>query len=222
MNKNPIVGLAYVVTSQQEMLEKANGQIEELKQELENLDRVKSQKLEDLWKDFSEVSERKAQLEEERNDLKKNVDAVIEQHKQLKEKYFELQQSYDRYDLFRWIKWIPGMKIKTDICGLFPLVDGLYYYDESNTQKLYGNTETIDLKDCYGVNIVRMTNLNGYSECEIAPIDVEGATLVAVCVRYVRPYTAIRECPTIYDTPSHTFEDMFLEGMSPEDMTDLI
>lgn len=238
---NPIVGLAYVVTSQQEMLEKANEQIEELKQELENLDRVKSQKLEDVYKDFQEASEKRAQAEEHCEKLKEEVQNAKKQEEYVNGLYkracdenvaaqevlADLNKTLGATRLsmehVAWHAYDPEQKYELDEYGLAPMADGLYYHHENSGASFYDEKEkrSISLKykfDVYGVH----TNVkDGHFTLSPYERGENGSTtLIAVRITYWsrfmgRKWEEIE--PHIFDP---NIEDRYLEALADPNHAD--
>lgn len=238
---NPIVGLAHVVVSQQEMLEKANEQIEELKQELVNINHVKSQKLEDLWKDFSEVSERKAQLEEERNDLAQHNDALTNEIQEMSEtnnrlrelikqdeqRMVELDQQLASTRLsmehIGWHSYDPEQRYALDEYGQTPMVHGLYYHHDNSTVELYDakNNKHVPLKfkfDVYGVQA--NVEEEGFTISPYKRGENGSTTLIAVRISYFshfigKKWDEIK--PRIYDS---SIEERYLEALADPNHAD--
>lgn len=238
---DPIVGLAHVVVSQQEMLEKANEQIKELKQELVDLDRIMSQKLEDVYKDFSEASERRAQLEEVRNNLAQHNDALtneIQEKAGVIERLLELMEQDEQkmkdldaslantrlsMEHIAWQAYDPEQKYELDEYGQAPMVDGLYYHHENSGASFYDEKKkrSVSLKykfDVYGVQ----TNVeDGHFTLSPYERGENGSTtLIAVRITYWSRFQG-RKWDEI---ESHIFdpniEDRYLEALADPNHAD--
>lgn len=205
---NPIVGLAHVVVSQQEMLEKANEQIEELKQELENLDRVKSQKLEDVYKDFQEESEKRAQAEElceklkkEAQNAKDNDNYFAGEYNRIKKQLLDLEDQLqrERSNPFHWQKFQPDaygrMCLPLGHRHAYPIVDGLYRYTEEHCVNFYDEVshQSVPVKNCYGIGLVSTIIIDG--QFYICSNGDKSAELIGFSVRYIDDYIIMDELP---------------------------
>lgn len=238
---NPIVGLAHVVVSQQEMLEKAYEQIEELKKELVSIDSIKTQKLEDVYKDFQEASEKRAQAEELCEKLKEEVQNAKDQEEYVNGLYkrvcnenvaaqellADLNKTLGATRLsmehIAWQAYDPEQKYELDEYGNLPMVDGLYYHHENSGHSFYSEKEarSISLKykfDVFGVKINMEDGHFTISPCERA---WDGSTtLIAVRITYWSRFM----CKTWDEIKPHLFdpniEDRYLEALADPNHAD--
>lgn len=212
---NPIVGLAHVVVSQQEMLEKAYEQIEELKKELVSLDSIKTQKLEDVYKDFQEASEKRAQAEELCERLKEKVqnekdqcNYFSEECDRIKKQLLDLkdQLQRERSNPFHWQKWEEGKEFPLDKFGNVPMVDGLYLFNDDSKRTVWIEKEhrCVPLAGKYSVDYVNSPvteELKDRGVFTISPLNstLSDGTLVAVNIRSIAEATLLDSMPELID-----------------------
>lgn len=168
--KNPIVGLAFVVTSQQEMLEAKQQEIEGLQNDLSS----QMRKYNELQKSTDDLIA-KIELEAENarhalHDIGGLQDELEKTRQQLKSCLEKLQNAQDQSDYFSdeynrvncellslqelqeafikrygWRKWTPDTEYDLDRYGLVPMVEGMYLYADDCKDTFYDGVNHRDL-----------------------------------------------------------------------------
>lgn len=183
MSKNPIVGLAFVVTSQQEMLEAKQQEIEGLQNDLSS----QMRKYNELQKSTDDLIA-KIQQEAENvrldalHDIEGLQDELEKTRQQLKSCLDKLQKAQDQSDYFSdaynsvnceledikvrqdefnkrygWRKWTPETEYDLDRYGTVPMVEGMYRYADDSKESLYDHVLCRDLP------MAGKYNINGVS-----------------------------------------------------------
>lgn len=177
--KNPIVGLAFVVTSQQEMLEAKLQEIEALHNDLLECKR----KYNELQESKDEcIAQIRLEAETARLDALHDIEGLQEElektRQQLKSCLEKLQNAQDQSDYFSgeynrvncellslqeqqeafrkrygWRKWTPDTEYELDRYGLVPMVDGMYRYADDCKDTFYDGVNHRDLSMAGKYNI---------------------------------------------------------------------
>lgn len=207
MIKNPIVGLAFVVTSQQEMLEAKQQELDEKQKKIEELD--------------ERIAQEQQKFKEARNDANQEIERQIAYADKLSEDLIEmekkLQNAQDQSDYFSgeynrvnhslldikeqqeairkrygWRKWTPETEYDLDRYGIVPMVEGMYRYADDSKASFYDNVLRRDLPmagmyNINGVNTPFDSELQQRGKFRVEPFDSlvnDGAALVAVRINY--------------------------------------
>lgn len=160
MIKNPIVGLAFVVTSQQEMLEAKQQEIEGLQNDMSS----QMRKYNELQKSTDAlIAKIELEAENARHDalhdiapLQEELAKTRQQVKSYQEKLHDAQDQSDYFSCeynrvnhelldikvqqeefskrYGWRKWTPETEYDIDRYGIVPMVDGLYRYADDSKE----------------------------------------------------------------------------------------
>lgn len=194
---NLIVGLAHVVVSQQEMLEKANEQIEELQNSIKS----KQDDADNLDKYLKGSNILIKKLKQELQNAKEQEDYFSGEYNRINAAFIDLQktQAYEHGSIFHWQKFQPDadgrMCIPLGHNHARPIVDGFYRYTEEHSVNFYDEVthQSVPVKNCYGIGCVYTTIIDGklyiYSSSE------KGAELIGFSVRYIDDYIIMDELP---------------------------
>lgn len=204
---NPIVGLAHVVVSQQEMLEKANEQIEELQNRIKS----KQDDADNLDNYLKESNRQIMKLKEELQNEKDRNDSLSGECDRIKKQVLELEEKLqkERSNPFHWQKWEEGKEFPLDKFGNVPMVDGLYLFNNDSNRAVWIEKETrcAPLAGKYGIDCV-VTNisheLKDRGVFTISPSNtcLSDATLVAVSIRSIAEVTLLDSMPELIDEES--------------------
>lgn len=195
---NPIVGLAHVVVSQQEMLEKANEQIEELKNDV----RSRQDDMEDLNVIIEDRDREIGVLKDHIKEIEANAKCLsyaLERSDKLNDVLSGKIQLYEQGKLLHWQKFVPdeggGMCLPLRHRHVSPHVDGLYRYTEEHTINFYDELQdkSIPVKNCYGIGCVAVDINRG--NLYVRPNGEKGAELIGISVRYIDDYIIMDEMP---------------------------
>lgn len=165
MVKNPIVGLAFVVTSQQEMLEAKQQEIEGLQNDLSS----QMRKYNELQKSTDDlIAKIELEAENARHDASLDIaslqDELEKTRQQVKSYQEKLQNAQDQAEYFSgaynmvnhellnikvqqeefskrygWRKWTPETEYDVDRYGNVPMVEGMYRYADDSKEVFYDN-----------------------------------------------------------------------------------
>lgn len=225
---NPIVGLAYVVTSQQEMLEKAQKEKDELTEEYMEL-LAEKEKLENNQSMLNaESNERISHLQDELQNAKDQENYFSGEYNRVNKENLELKlkvesleellrQTRLSMDHIAWHAYDPERKYEKDEFGDTPMIDGLYYYHSDSKEKIH------DFRTCRNIPLAGKFSVRGacveYKDDGfiIVPQTYEGEvqpTLIAVRVNYFN----IFQCKKFADFKSVIFdpdiEENYLEALA--------
>ena len=195
---NPIVGLAHVVVSQQEMLEKAYEQIEELQ------NRIKSKQDDagNLDNYLKESNRQIMKLKEELQNSKDQEDYFSGEYNRANKENLALQEKLQQWEQgkqFHWQKFQPEadgrMCLPLGHRHAYPIVDGLYRYTEEHCVNFYDAVthQSVPVKNCYGIGCVATTIIDG--QFYICSNSEKGAELIGFSVRYIDDYIIMGELP---------------------------
>ena len=198
MSKNPIVGLAYVVTSQQEMLEKANEQIEELQNRIKS----KQDDADNLDNYLKESNRQIMKLKEELQNAKDQEDYFSGECNRVNKENLALQEELRQWEQgkrFHWQKFNPDadgrMCLPLGHRHVYPIIDGFYRYTEEHDNNFYDEVlhQPIPVKNCYGIGVVCIAFNDG--KLYISPSSEHGAELIGFSIRYVDDYIIMDDMP---------------------------
>lgn len=212
---NPIVGLAYVVTSQQEMLEEANRKNTELVNEYEKrINELKSEDAE-LQKQCEEKDATITELREDISSLREDLQNEKDQcnyfsgeYDRIKKQLLDLkdQLQRERSNPFHWQKWEEGKEFPLDKFGNVQMVYGLYLFNDDSKRTVWIEKEkrAVPLAGKYNIDYVNTTvseELKDRGVFTISPSNsnLSDGTLVAICIRSIAEATLLDSMPELID-----------------------
>lgn len=204
---NPIVGLAHVVVSQQEMLEKANEQIEELQNRIKS----KQDDADNLDNYLKESNRQIMRLKDDLQNEKDQSNYFSGEYDRMKKQLLDLkdQLQRERSNSFHWQKWEEGKEFSLDKFGNVPVVDGLYLYNDDSKRNVWIEKEKrcVPLAGKYGVDYVETNiseELKDRGVFTISPFksSLSDGTLVAVSIRSIAEATLLDSMPELIDEES--------------------
>lgn len=210
---NPIVGLAHVVASQQEMLEEANCRIAELVHQNDKRVNALEEENAKLQHQCEEkdatITEIREELKKTRENLQKDCDYFSGEYDRAKKQLLELEEQLkrERSNPFHWQKWEEGKEFPLDKFGNVPWVDGLYLFNNDSQRTVWIEKEhrCVSLAGKYGIDCVDIpatTKLKDRGVFTISPSQsllLDGGTLVAVNIRDMTEVTFMDAMPELID-----------------------